>query len=122
MNIEFEELPFTLGGVDVFPLAGNFDVEADGSIGTIWLEEWNAPRNRKPKMIMLDGQSQGLSRLFWLLLQPMFQFVLYFLVFGVIFAAGADDPLDDLATLAKANPSLGDTVFVDYLQIGRAHV
>lgn len=71
MNIEFEELPFTLGGVDVFPLAGNFDVEADGSIGTIWLEEWNAPRNRKPKMIMLDGQSQGLSRLFWLLLPPI---------------------------------------------------
>lgn len=32
-----------------------------------------------------------------------------------LFGAGPDDPIDELATIAKANPSLGKTVAVEYL-------
>lgn len=71
MNIEFDELPFLLGGISAFPLAGNFDVEPDGSISTIWIEEWGVSRGRKPKLIRLDENSEGMSRVFWMWLPPI---------------------------------------------------
>lgn len=36
--------------------------------------------------------------------------------YAVVYAAGKDDPWDDPQTWAKANPSLGETVQIDYLR------
>lgn len=59
-----------------------------GYPGLIWHNRYMVQNFlRRDLMSRVHGSYLGI---YWLLLQPMFQFVLYFLVFGVIFSAGAD--------------------------------
>lgn len=71
MQIDFEEIPVQLAGVNAFCLAGNFEVDGDGDITGLWVEEWGTRYGVKPKLIAIHSAKDGLAKLFWHLMRPI---------------------------------------------------
>jgi hypothetical protein len=71
MEIEFEEIPVQLDGVNAFCLAGNFEIDPDGEISGIWIEQWGTRYGVQPKLIAIHSAKDGLAKLFWHLLRPI---------------------------------------------------
>jgi hypothetical protein len=71
MQIDFDELPVTLAGVNAFCLAGNFEIDVDGEISGLWVEEWGTRYVVKPRLIAIHSAKDGLAKLFWHVLRPL---------------------------------------------------
>ena len=71
MQIDFEEIPVQLAGINAFCLAGNFEIDTDGEITGLWVEEWGTRYGIKPKLIAIHPAKDGLAKLFWDLLRPV---------------------------------------------------
>lgn len=71
MRIEFDEISLTTNGIEVAPIAGWFEVNSNGEIETIAVEQFYSVINKaRPHVVIGPTGPDGMAIFLWHVLKP----------------------------------------------------